>query len=200
MSKFCSKCGKELTDDSKFCNSCGTVQDNKENVIPIQQEVNVNKKNNQDIKIPGWLALLIIIFVGLFIWLSLNGELNLFNFSKKDPQVEDRSNIEYQKITVDELEEELNNNAATAKETYKGKYLEVTGKLGTIDADLEYISLDAINKSLDFDGIHCSLNDPITKQKVKTLNSGQTIIVKGKITEVGEIMSYFMDVHEIVIP
>lgn len=200
MSKYCKKCGKELTDDSKFCNSCGTVQDTEENVMPIQQETTVNNKNNQDIKVPGWLALLIIIFIGLFIWLSLNGELNLFNFSKEEPTVEDRSSIEYQKVTVDELEEELSNNAAAAKEKYNGKYLAITGRLGTIDADLKYIGLDANNKSVDFEGVLCNLNDSVIKEKVKTLKSGQTIIVKGKITDVGEILSYVMDVHEIVIP
>ena len=121
MSKYCKKCGKELTDDSKFCNSCGTVQNTEENAMSIQQEVTFNNKNSQDIKVPGWLALLIIIFIGLFIWLSINGEINLFNFNKEEPSVEDRSNIEYKEITVEELEEALSNNAAAAKEKFCGE-------------------------------------------------------------------------------
>lgn len=106
--------------------------------------------------------------------------------------------IEYTKIDVDELEDELENNAAAAQEKYKGQYLEITGKLGTIDSDLKYISLDSTTKEWDLDGIHCTLKNKASKDIVKTLSKGQTIIVKGKITDVGEVLGYYLNVDEII--
>ena len=104
----------------------------------------------------------------------------------------------YTKVSVDDLEEALENNAASAKDTYKGKYLEITGKLGTIDSDLKYISLDSMTKEIDFTGIHCTIKDNQTKETVKTLSKGQTIIVKGKIKDVGEVLGYYLDIDEII--
>lgn len=105
--------------------------------------------------------------------------------------------IEYTSITVDQLEEALKNNAATAKDTYNGKYLEITGRLGTIDADLKYISLLSTTNQFDLTGIHCSIKNEGQKNIVKTLSKDDTIIVKGKITNVGEVLGYYLDITEI---
>lgn len=105
---------------------------------------------------------------------------------------------EYTKVDVDELEDALSNNAAAAKDTYKGKYLEITGKLGTIDSDLKYIGLDSMTNEWDLTGIHCTIKNEETRNVVKTLTSGQTIIVKGKIKDVGEVLGYYLDIDEII--
>lgn len=105
--------------------------------------------------------------------------------------------IEYTSITVDQLEEALKNNAATAKDTYNGKYLEITGRLGTIDADLQYISLLSTTNEFDLVGVHCSIKNEEQKNIVKTLSKDDTIIVKGKITNVGEVLGYYLDITEI---
>ena len=106
--------------------------------------------------------------------------------------------ITYTKIDVDTLEDALENNAAAAKDEYKGKYLEITGRLGTIDSDLKYISLLSITDEWDFVGIHCKLKTEATKESVKSLSKDQTIVVKGKITDVGEVLGYYLDVDEII--
>lgn len=105
--------------------------------------------------------------------------------------------IEYTSVTVDQLEEALKNNAATAKDTYNGKYLEITGRLGTIDADLKYISLLSTTDQFDLIGIHCSIKNEEQKNIVKTLSKDDTIIVRGKITNVGEVLGYYLDITEI---
>lgn len=196
MSKFCSKCGKELSDDSQFCDRCGSTVNggiiNQQTANEYKEET-PSKQNN----IPVWLVILIVVFFGGFFYLTATGELDIFNMHRDESSTTNVGNIEYQEITVDELDTALENNAALAQETYKGKYLEIKGKLGVIDSDLKYIGLNAINKPLDLDGVHCRLRYSKTKEKVKTLTSGQIIVVKGKVTDVGEVLGYVLDTYEI---
>lgn len=106
--------------------------------------------------------------------------------------------IEYIKISTDELDSELEQNAAAAKDKYKGKYVEVTGKLGVIDSDLQYISLYSINNKFDLVGMNCYIKNNEQKEIVKSLSKDDTIVVKGKITDVGEVLGYSLDITEIV--
>lgn len=105
--------------------------------------------------------------------------------------------IEYTAVNIDELEEALKNNAAAAKDTYNGKYLAITGKLGTIDSDLKYIGLLSTTNNFDLTGVHCTIKNEEQKNIVKTLNKDDTIVVKGKITNVGEVLGYYLDITEI---
>ncbi|MBR3368745.1 hypothetical protein IKG45_03075 [Candidatus Saccharibacteria bacterium] len=105
---------------------------------------------------------------------------------------------EYIKVDIDELENVLDNNAALANETYNGKYLEITGRLGTIDSDIKYISLLSTTDKWDIIGVHCTVKNQETKDVIKTLSKDQTIIVKGQITSVGEVMGYSLNIDEII--
>ena len=119
--------------------------------------------------------------------------------SDKVPEEVEKGEITYKKVSIDTLEKDLENNAASAKEKYNNQYLEVSGKLGTIDSDLKYISLDSTKKSIDLKGIHCSLKGDEIKNKVKSLKKNQKITVRGKITDVGEVLGYYMDAYEIIV-
>ena len=103
----------------------------------------------------------------------------------------------YIKIDKNTLDDDLENNAAVAKEKYYGKYLEITGKLGTIDADLSYISLVSSTDSWDFSGINCKIKSEEQRKVIKTLKKGDKIVVKGKVTVVGEVLGYSIDIDEI---
>lgn len=105
--------------------------------------------------------------------------------------------IEYTSVNIDELEGALKNNAAAAKDTYDGKYLAITGKLGTIDSDLKYIALLSTTNNFDLTGVHCTIKNEEQKNIVKSLKKDDTIIVKGKITNVGEVLGYYLDITEI---
>ena len=105
--------------------------------------------------------------------------------------------IEYLSLDIDQLENALENNAALACDTYKDKYVSITGRLGTIDSKLKYISLLSISNEWDIIGVHCTLKNEESKNFVKTLSKDDTIIVKGKITDVGEVLGYYLDVIEI---
>lgn len=102
------------------------------------------------------------------------------------------------RIGIDDLETERNENAAAAKSKYKGQCIEVVGRVGSIDSDLDFISILSPTDSWDIVGVHCSLVNDDVKEKVKTLKVDQTVIVRGTITDVGEILGYFMDAEDII--
>lgn len=107
--------------------------------------------------------------------------------------------VEYTPVDIDTLEDALDNNAAAAKDTYNGKYFAVTGRLSVIDSDLKYISIVSTTDEWDIIGIHCTIKNEKTKEVVKTLSKDQIITVKGKITDVGEVLGYYLDIDEIVV-
>ena len=120
------------------------------------------------------------------------------NGGSKNNSSQQQETIEYIKVSKDELDDALENNAAAAKDKYNNKYVEVTGKLGTIDSDLSYISLMSSTDEWDFLGIHCDIKNKEQKEIVKTLTKGQEITIRGKITDVGEVLGYYLDINEII--
>ena len=179
MSKLikCNSCGKEVADTAKSCPGCGAKVKK-----PIYKRV--------------WFWV-IIVFVVIGLASGGSGESSESSNSSNN-STEKQEKIEYIKLDVDTLNDALENNAASAKETYNGKYVEVTGKLSTIDSDLAYISIVSTTDEWDFIGVHCEIKDSKTKDVVKTLSKDQTIVVRGKITDVGEVLGYYLDIIEIV--
>ncbi len=175
----CSKCGKDVSKNAKFCPYCRN---------PIKKEI-----------YKQWWFWLIIIF-WFFVIVGALGEDTETNSNTSNNSGSQNSTptIEYTKVDIDDMENELENNAAAASEKYKGKYLEVTGRLGTIDSSLKYFSLESPTDKWDLTGIYCRLKDSKTREFVKTLSRNQIISVKGQITDVGEVLGYYMNVDEIV--
>lgn len=175
--KKCKECGEEISSSAKVCPKCGKKQKSLKGIIIA--------------------TVLILIIIGAMAGgdntnNSSNTPTSASTSTQKEPE-----NIEYITVTVDELNDALKNNSAVAKENYNGKYLEITGRLGTIDSDLKYISLLSTTDEWDIVGIHCTIKNDIQKEKVKTLSKNDTIVVKGKITDVGEVLGYYLDITEI---
>ena len=61
------------------------------------------------------------------------------------------------------------------------------------------ISLVSSTDEWDLIGIHCTIKNKEQKEIVKTLTKDQEITVKGKITDVGEVLGYYLDITEISI-
>ena len=156
--------------------------------------------NSENIKKPiykKWWFWLIIVIVIVTISNSSNDN-NTTTSTSSSNYTEQTENIEYIVVDIDNLEDDLTNNAAAAKDKYKNKYVEIKGKLGTIDSDLKYISLLSITDEWDFSGIHCSIKSNEQREIIKTLNKDQIITIKGKITDVGEVLGYYLDIIEIL--
>ncbi len=176
----CKKCKEEIKKGAKKCPKCGASQG-----------------------MPVWVIVLIV-----FLFLGIIGAANSGNddesgssassgVKENNKEKKEEKKIEYIDIDIDVLEDALKKNAASAKDQYNGNYYAITGRLGTIDSDLKYISLLSTTDKYDIIGIHCNIKNNKTKDIVKTLEKDQIIIVKGKITDVGEVLGYFLDIDSI---
>ena len=174
--KQCKKCKEQINKKAKKCPHCGAKQG-----------------------MPVWLIVIIaIVVIGIIASAGGDSENSSNGGTNNDPSSQNQETIEYIKVSKDDLDEALKNNAAAAKDTYNKKYLEITGKLGTIDSDLKYISLMSSTEEYDFIGIHCKIKNQEQKDIVKALTKDQEITVRGKITDVGETLGYYLDITEII--
>ena len=192
-------CGAKISADSKFCDKCGDDTENSRVNKPKIQEQPVQKK-----KLPTWAIVLIVIGCILVIG-SLGssdtdveeGGSSTKTEEKQESTTKKEEKIEYIKVSKDDLDDALEANAANAKDTYKGKYVELSGKLSVIDSDLKYISVTSSTDEWDFLGVHCNIKNKTQKDVVKTLSKDQDIIVRGKITDVGEVLGFYLDITDI---
>lgn len=130
-----------------------------------------------------WFWILLVLLVsGVFRWLM----------SDTEPPA-DR---EYTAVTVDQLYEELDNNPLKAKDTYTDAYIELTGCMRIIDSDGDSITLYPLDYET-LDGINCKLMNNEQREKIKEHSKGDTVTVKGKITEVDDVFRYEMNVDSI---
>lgn len=103
---------------------------------------------------------------------------------------------EYTSVSVNDMMADLDNNAMGASDKYKDKYLEITGKLTNIDASGKYIDLMA-DGDFEIIGVQCYIKNDEQKTKVASMTKGETVTLKGKCTDVGEVFGYSLDIDEI---
>ena len=118
------------------------------------------------------------------------------SFSTKEVEKESEGPIEYISVTATELSDALSNNAMKAQNDYENQYLEISGKLGNIDSNGKYISIDS---DIDFDltNIQCYIKSDEQKQVIMEMSRGNAIIVKGYCKDIGELLGYQIDIEEI---
>ena len=105
--------------------------------------------------------------------------------------------IEYTEYTVDELIKDLEKNAASAKDKYDGQYVELTGRLSYVDSDGRYFGIKPLETGLWLESVTCYIKNKEQKENIKEHEVEEKIVVKGKITDVGEILGYDMEVNSI---
>lgn len=108
---------------------------------------------------------------------------------------EETEMIVYIPVTADELADALNGNAMKAKEDYEGKYLEITGTLGTVDSDGKYIGIDTDAFALV--NIQCYLQTDDQRAVVMSKTTGDSIVVRGICEDVGELLGYRIEIDSI---
>lgn len=114
----------------------------------------------------------------------------------KEVEKESEGPIEYISVTATELSDALSNNAMKAQNDYENQYLEISGKLGNIDSNGKYISIDS---DIDFDltNIQCYIKSDEQKQVIMEMSRGDAIIIKGYCKDIGELLGYQIDIEEI---
>ena len=108
---------------------------------------------------------------------------------------EPEESVEYTEVSVQEMVDALESNALKAKENYEGQYLEITGYLNNIDSSGGYITLYADEYS--FTGVQCFAKNDSVKGQIANMSIGDTVTLRGKCTDVGEILGYSVDIDSI---
>lgn len=177
--KKCKHCKMDIPKDAKICPHC---------------------RKKQKSGILKWVVLILIIGVVIG---AVTGEDKSADSTTKqtettasDGQKQESESIEYTSVSVNDMMDALNNNAMGASDKYKGKYLEITGKLTNIDAAGKYIDLMA-DGDFEIVGVQCYIKNDDQKNKIASMSKGDTVTLKGKCTDVGEVLGYSLDIDEI---
>ena len=178
----CKHCGQEIAASAKVCPHCGG-------------------KNKPPIYKRWWFIAIIVIIVLAAIGGSGSSDSSGSTSSTATSKTAVSSSsseaaIEYTAYTVTELSEDLDSNALKAADKYKGQYVELTGRLSVIDSNGKYISIVDSTDEWAITGVQCYIKNDEQKQVVMDMSIGDEIVVKGKITGVGEVLGYFLDMTE----
>lgn len=177
--KKCKHCKMDIPKDAKICPHC---------------------RKKQKSGILKWVVLILII--GVVIGAVTGEDKSVDSTTKQteatasDSQKQESESIEYTSVSVNDMMDALNNNAMGASDKYKGKYLEITGKLTNIDAAGKYIDLMA-DGDFEIIGVQCYIKNDDQKAKIASMSKGDTVTLKGKCTDVGEVLGYSFDIDEI---
>lgn len=169
--KKCKYCKTEIPADAKVCPQC--------------------RKKLKGGKLK-WVLIILIVFCAIGYAAGSGSDSGSSGSAKK----EESTSIEYTTVSVNDMMTALNDNAMGASDKYKGKYLEITGKLTNIDAAGKYIDLMA-DGDFEIIGVQCYIKNDDQKAKISSLTKGDTVTLKGKCTDVGEVLGYSLDITEI---
>lgn len=187
--KVCKHCQSEIPKKAKVCPNCRKKQGGKLKwiiivVIVIAVAVGAagggkDEKDNQKTQTGKENAA---------------GDKNTAKEETKEPE------IEYTACSVDEMMKALDENAMNAASTYDDKYLEVTGVLSNIDSNGKYIDLLPAEDEFAFIGVQCYIKSDEQKEAIAKMAKGDTVTVRGKCTDVGEIFGYSINIDSVVQP
>lgn len=173
----CASCGAEVATSAKTCPQCGA-------------------KVKRPITKKWWFcALVVIVAIGIIGGAS-GGSGN--GGDTKQPSGTEQP-VSYTHYDVTELFDALKSNAMKAQSDFKGQYVEIEGYLSVIDSDGKYIGVGAApdNYTYVLQTVHCNIKNDAQKQQIMNINTDSPIVVRGKITSVGEIMGFTLDMDSI---
>ena len=149
-------------------------------------------------KVLKWIgiAVVLLIVIGAIASMGDDSPTSTNTAQQNQQQQAEQTKPEPLVVTVDKLMDDLETNALNASNTYKGQYVEVTGRLGVIDSSGKYISLYPINDEFAIIGIQCYITED-QKAAVSQLQKDQQVAVVGTITDVGEVLGYSLQVESI---
>lgn len=220
----CPECGKEISDKAPACPNCGCpIAPAKPQTYQQYADTEYQETDDDEEEKDGfgyWIKYGLKCFLGVIAFIFVAGTImNIFTSKSKNKEVltnetytssYDSTQIESESVdtvpvqeivydvhTVGELVDALKDNPLKAKETYKDTYVEITGKLSNIDASGDYLDLNPIDLDYCFTNVQCYIKDDDVKGKVMDMSIGDTVTLRGQITDVGEIIGYSLDIHSI---
>ena len=176
----CKHCGAEIAAGAKTCPQCG------------------GKNKKPFYKNPLIIALIVAVIIAVAASMGGNdpSNSNQGNNNTISNNSDGNTSTNNTAYNMSELMSDLETNAMKASDKYKGQYVEITGRLDAIDSDGAYITLDAAD-NYTLANITCYIRATEQKDVIMDATIGDTLIVKGKITDVGDVMGYFLNIDEI---
>ena len=143
----------------------------------------------------------IIIVLGVFVKVMNNPAITGNNSSSYSSSSSSKQSQEapknYAEADIDVLLNDAKNNAAKANRDYNGKYVKiVNGSIFNIESNARYISLEG-SDPYTLLHVQCYPKNEVAKNAMINVSKGQFVTVYGKITDVGEIMGYSLDMDKL---
>ena len=200
---FCTKCGKETDGKSNFCNYCGATLNNQTSINT--QQVNRSRKttsHSAQVKkkvYQQWWFWVIVVIIGLGIIGSLGRDTTQTtssNTSKSNTvQTSSKSEEEIIELDYNVLYKEYQDNAIAADGKYKGKILQLEGKIEKINREIAgnpFVTF-RVGEEYSFKDVRLTFKKS-EEEKVSKLAKGQTITVKGKCS--GQLVTGTVSLHD----
>lgn len=106
--------------------------------------------------------------------------------------------IQYERVDLQDMLNELDANAMRAEEKYQDKYIEIIGEITLFDSDGKYIAIEPCEApGLSFDSVKCNLTDPTHKTFLLDKSVGDVVTIRGKVVSIGEVLGYSVKIAEI---
>lgn len=104
---------------------------------------------------------------------------------------------QYAPVDVNTMMAELQQNAAAAQKKYKGQLVCVTGRIGVIDSNGDYLAIFP-DDQYAITGVRCDLawNNKEQENFLLSVQMNQRIRAYGKISDVGEVIGYALSVDK----
>lgn len=144
-----------------------------------------------------FIVLVVLIVVGVFGTSGSSEKKNTDNKSEISEKTEEKKAVEYKEVDAATMIAELEDNALNASDTYKDQYVSVSGKLDNIDSDGSYINIAPLDDSFTLTFIQCYVKSDEQLETIKSKSKGDPITVKGKVTDVGEVLGYSIDIDSV---
>lgn len=173
--------------ETKLCKHCQTA-------IPKKAKVCPNCRKKQGGKMKWIIAAVVVISI---IAAAGGGKEKPKESDTQSISTEKQEEISYTQYTVTQMIDDLKANALKAESIYKDQYVEITGRLATIDSSGKYISLLPEDDEWAIVGVSCYIKNDEQKAKVMEMTKGDIVTLKGKVKSVGEVLGYGMDIDEI---
>lgn len=180
--KACSACGAEMAKNAKACPHCGA-------------------KNKKPIYKKWWFWLIVVILV-VGLAGGSNGSDQEETPSAAEAEAESKpetEQISYTHYNVTELFDALKGNALKAEKTFQDQYVELEGFVSNIDSDGDYISIGAAPDDYDYllESVQCYIKTDEQLEQIMEVNVDDSIVIRGKIKSIGEVMGYSLDIDSI---
>lgn len=174
----CDSCGAEIATSAKTCPQCGT-------------------KVKRPITKKWWFWVVVVVIIAAIVG-GTSGSKSGDKPAPDEPMTPQQP-ISYTHYNVTELFDALKNNAMKAQSDFKDQYVEIEGYLDVVDSDGKYIGVGAApdNYTYVLQSVHCNIKNDAQKQQIMNINTDSPIVVRGKITSVGEVMGFTLDMDSI---